>query len=84
MNTDRSFIVLLAATAATWFIGESGAAGAAAMTATLVLMLAKGRLVVLDFMGLRAVRGYWRLLLPGWLLFVAIVIALAFRLGHST
>ncbi|MBL8471562.1 MAG: cytochrome C oxidase subunit IV family protein [Rhodocyclaceae bacterium] len=83
MSADKSFALLLAATAATFLIGETGAAGGGALAGLLILMFAKGRLVVLDFMGLRAVRGYWRLLLPGWLLLVALLIAIAFRAAQS-
>ncbi|NTV11178.1 MAG: cytochrome C oxidase subunit IV family protein [Zoogloea sp.] len=84
MNTRRSdiaWLVLLAATAVTWTVGETGAAGFVAMATILVMSLIKARLVALDFMGLRAVRPFWRALLLGWLGVVLGLIAFAYYLG---
>mgnify|MGYP000190318261 CR=1 FL=1 len=47
-------------------------------TALLAISFVKGRLVVLDFMGLRGVKFFWRGLLIGWLLLVSALIALAY------
>lgn len=80
---DFTWLFLLAATATTWFIGESGAAGVGAMLAMLAIAFAKGRLVALDFMGLRRVSLLWRGLLIGWLVLVVSLIALAYRIGLS-
>ena len=48
------------------------------MAALLAISIVKGRLVMLDFMGLRGVRFFWRGLLLGWLLLVSALIAVAY------
>lgn len=81
MNTRQlniALVVLLIATLATFEIGERGGAGPLAMAALLVISFVKGRLVALDFMGLRRVRLFWRGLLLGWLLLVSTLIAIAY------
>jgi len=78
---DFVWLVLLAATATTWWLGDHGAAGPGVMAALLALSFIKGRLVVLDFMALRGVRLMWRALLIGWLVLVASLIALAYGLS---
>ncbi|MCB1901586.1 MAG: cytochrome C oxidase subunit IV family protein [Rhodocyclaceae bacterium] len=80
---DITLAVLLTATLATWGIGEAGAAGVAAMVAMLVLTFVKGRLIALDYMGLRPVRLFWRGMLVGWLVLVLSLIALAYWIGLS-
>ena len=57
---------------------QLGIVGPLAMTALLVISFIKGRLVALDFMGLRGVKFFWRGLLIGWLLLVSALIALAY------
>ena len=47
------WVILMLATGATWEVGEQGFAGQLAMALLLILSFVKGRLVVLDFMGLR-------------------------------
>ena len=85
MNTRQLnfvWVVLMLATAAAYAIGEVGTqigiAGPLAMAALLAISIVKGRLVMLDFMGLRGVRFFWRGLLLGWLLLVSALIALAY------
>ncbi|MBL8446028.1 MAG: cytochrome C oxidase subunit IV family protein [Zoogloeaceae bacterium] len=82
---DGAWGLLLAATFATWMIGDfdQGAARMplAAMAAVAVITFVKGRVVVLDFMGLRRVSLFWRGLLLGWLIFVLGLVALAYGLG---
>lgn len=81
MNTRHLnfvLVVLLLATVATFEIGERGVAGPLAMAALLAISFIKGRLVVLDFMGLRGVKFFWRGLLLGWLLLVSTLIAVAY------
>ncbi|WP_159692198.1 cytochrome C oxidase subunit IV family protein [Cognatazoarcus halotolerans] len=80
---DITLAVLLTATLATWGIGEAGAAGVAAMVSMLVLTFVKGRLIALDYMGLRPVRLFWRGMLVGWLVLVLSLIALAYWIGLS-
>ena len=85
MNTRQLnvvWVVLMLATAATYALGEVGTqigiAGPLAMAALLAISIVKGRLVMLDFMGLRGVRFFWRGLLLGWLLLVSALIAVAY------
>lgn len=85
MNTRQLnfvWVVLMLATLATYAIGEVGAqlgiVGPLAMAALLAISIVKGRLVMLDFMGLRGVRFFWRGLLLGWLLLVSALIAVAY------
>jgi hypothetical protein len=81
---DLAWGLLLAATCATWLIGESGSGGAAAMALVALISFAKGRAVVLDFMALRGVRVLWRALLLGWLVLVLGLVALAYRLAMNS
>jgi caa(3)-type oxidase subunit IV len=74
----RAWLVLMLATAVTWYLGEVGAAGTSAIVAMLVIAFVKGRLVILDFMELRSAPLMWRLLLEGWLVLVASLILLAY------
>ena len=85
MNTRQLnfvWIVLMLATLATFAIGETGErigiAGPLAMAALLAISIVKGRLVMLDFMGLRGVKFFWRGLMIGWLLLVSALIAIAY------
>jgi len=82
-NLDITLAVLLTATLATWGIGEAGVAGIAAMIAMLVLTFVKGRLIALEYMGLRPIRLFWRAMLIGWLVLVLGLIALAYWIGLS-
>ena len=74
----RAWLVLVAATLITWYLGEVGAAGTAAIVAMLAIAIVKGRLVILDFMELRAAPRLWRFLLEGWLIVVGGLILLAY------
>ena len=85
MNTRQLnfvWIVLMLATLATFAIGEIGErigiAGPLAMAALLAISIVKGRLVMLDFMGLRGVKFFWRGLMIGWLLLVSALIAIPY------
>ena len=77
----RAWLVLVVATFITWYLGEVGAAGTAAIVAMLVIAFIKGRLVILDFMELRAAPRLWRVLLEGWLIVVGSLILLAYRIS---
>ncbi|WP_371323147.1 cytochrome C oxidase subunit IV family protein [Dechloromonas sp. ZY10] len=77
----RAWLVLLAATGLTWYLGESGAAGTGAIVAMLLIAFVKGRLVILDFMELRHAPRLWRILLEGWMLLVGGLILLAYWLS---
>jgi hypothetical protein len=78
---NRAWLVLLVATGATWWLGEVGAAGTAAILAMLAIAFIKGRLIILDFMELRGAPLRWRLLLEGWLILVAGLVLLAYWLS---
>lgn len=75
---NRAWVVLIIATLITWYLGEVGAAGTAAIVAMLVIAFIKGRLVILDFMELRDAPTMWRVLLEGWLILVSSLILLAY------
>lgn len=77
-SAHRAWLVLLIATGLTWWLGEVGAAGTAAIIAMLAVVFVKGRLVILDFMELRGAPLMWRLLLEGWLILVGGLILLAY------
>ena len=74
----RAWLVLLTATAITWYLGEVCAAGTAAIVAMLAIAFVKGRLVILDFMELREAPRLWRILLEGWLILVSSLILIAY------
>ena len=75
------WIVLMVATAVTWFIGELHAAGPKAVALILAIAGVKGWLVIYDFMALRRVKLLWRAVVLGWLLIVLAIIMLAYWLG---
>ncbi len=75
---DSIWLVLLAATGVTWFVGESGAAGAAAVAVILGLALVKGWLVIREFMALKQASIRWRLAVVGWLALVLGLIAFTY------
>ncbi|MGE5946856.1 MAG: cytochrome C oxidase subunit IV family protein [Betaproteobacteria bacterium] len=74
----RAWVVLMIATGITWYLGEVGAAGTAAIVAMLAIAFVKGRLVILDFMELREAPRLWRILLEGWLILVSSLILIAY------
>ena len=74
----RAWLILMLATALTWYLGEVGAAGTTAIVTMLLIAFIKGRLVILDFMELRTAPRLWRILLEGWLILVASLILLAY------
>ncbi len=82
--STRSWVILLVATAITYWLGESGTAdktGTLAVFAMLGLAFIKGRLVIYDFMELRHAPTLWKILLVGWLGFVLGMIMLAYWIG---
>lgn len=76
-------LLLLAGTAVTWWLGESGAACGSLWSVALMfgIAAAKGLLVILDFMALRQAPVLWRRLMVGWLLALGALIVLAYALG---
>ncbi len=72
---------LMAATALTWWAGESGVShsgGIGALALIFGLAWVKGRWIALDFMELRQAPALWRRLMMGWLSGVlAVIVACA-------
>ena len=77
-SAHRAWLILMVATSITWYLGEVGAAGTLAIVSMLLIAFVKGRLVILDFMELRAAPRLWRILLEGWLILVSSLILLAY------
>lgn len=83
-STNTLWLLLLAATGLTYWLGESGQVGQASMTPVFIILGAsffKGLMVINDFMELRHAPSLWRNLLVGWLGFVISMILLAYWLG---
>jgi hypothetical protein len=82
---DALWLALIAATAFTWLLGESGLASRSlAWPAAVVfaLSLAKGSMIALDFMELREAPPLWRRFVVGWLVIVvAVILGLHWTLG---
>ena len=84
-STNTLWVLLLIATAATYWLGESQALGHASMVPVLLIFgfaFFKGLGVILDFMDLRHAPALWRSLLVGWLVFVIGMILLAYWIGQ--
>lgn len=84
LSVNRIWIILLLATATTYWLGESGLSGRASMAPVLLMFgmaFIKGLLVIYDFMELRHAPRLWKLLLVGWLVFVTSMIVLAYWIG---
>lgn len=67
---DSIWLLLMAGTAYTWWLGESGRAGRGAVLAMLAVAAVKGWLVIREFMALRGVAPLWQGVVTGWLLVV--------------
>ena len=70
--------LLVLGTVATWALGAAGLTGPQVAVTILGIAFVKGRLVILDFMELRHAPRVWRVVLEGWLVFVAALILLAY------
>ncbi|WP_298213168.1 cytochrome C oxidase subunit IV family protein [Acidovorax sp.] len=80
LHIDWIWLALLAATAITWWVGEHPGPtgiGRGAALAVLGLALAKGVLIVLDYMELRHAPALWRRLLLGWLGLTLLIVLVA-------
>lgn len=83
-STNTLWLLLLAATGLTYWLGESGQVGQSSMVPVFIIFgvsFFKGLLVINDFMELRHAPRLWRNLLVGWLGFVIGTILLAYWLG---
>ena len=81
ISLTRAWLILLAVTAITYGIGESGMAGhgsMAPMLALFALTFVKGLVVILDFLELRHAPPLWRWLVLVWLALVLGAIVLAY------
>ena len=79
-----TWLVLVGLTAVTFGIGEAGLGGARVTAILLGIALVKSRLVAGVFMGLRATRPLWRLIMGTYLLLVCTLIKLAYWSGLPT
>ncbi|MBW7900820.1 MAG: cytochrome C oxidase subunit IV family protein [Rhodocyclaceae bacterium] len=80
-RATRAWLLLTAGTLATWGLGAAGLAGPWLAAAVLTIAVAKGRLLVLDFMELRGAPRVWRVVLEGWLLLVGALVLIAYAIG---
>lgn len=81
---DRIWLGLLAATAVTFWVGETGTGGGAWPVLTIFVLAAiKGAYIALDFMELRHAPLLWRRLVIGWLALVVALILVAWGLAGS-
>ena len=81
ISLTRAWLILLAVTAVTYWIGESGLAGHGTMAPMLVLFaltFIKGLVVILDFLELRHAPALWRWIVVIWLVVVLGAIVLAY------
>lgn len=84
LSSNVLWLVLLAVTGVTYWLGESGQLGHASMLPVLGIFgiaFAKGWIIINDFMELRHAPRLWRNLLLAWLLVVTCLILLAYRLS---
>lgn len=79
----RALLILLAATAAAFWMRSDGLVGLSIGAGTLAIACFKGRLVILDFMELRHAPLIWRALIEGWLLLLTGLILLFYCMGHN-
>jgi len=75
------WLVLLALTALTWFIGQKGISGLGIVSFVLLVTLFKSQMVAEHFMGLKNVRPLWRGLVFGYLVVVCGLIGVAYYVG---
>ncbi len=82
-NPHRTWLILVLATAATFWVRADGLVGIAAGAATLAIAAIKGRLVILDFMELRHAPNPWRSVIGGWLLLLTILLMVVYAFGPN-
>lgn len=80
-NPHRTWLILVLATATTFWVGVEGGIGLAAGAVTFGITWIKARLVVLDFMELRHAPPLWRRIIEGWLIAVTALLLTAYYLG---
>jgi len=77
------WLALVVLTLLTYAAGRAGLGGPLVITAILLSVAIKGQMVADVFMGLKGVRSPWRWIVTGWLLFVLLLIGVAFSMGGS-
>ncbi len=77
------YLVMIALTLATWWIGTMGLGGLQLSLTVLVFAMIKGQMVGDFFMGLRSVRGFWRWVIAIWLLVPGALITTAFVISYG-
>lgn len=82
-NPHRTWLILIAATAATFWVRADGLVGIVAGALTLTFAGIKGGLVILDFMELRHAPNPWRSIICGWLLVLTGVLMVVYAFGPS-
>ena len=83
---NAAWVLLLAATAITYVLGEMGLvsqAGGWFLAGLGVLTVVKGVVVIQVFLEMRHAPAPWRWLLLGWLALVIALVALAYLLGRT-
>ncbi|WP_456373873.1 cytochrome C oxidase subunit IV family protein [Thiolapillus sp.] len=75
------YLLLLALTVTTWFIGTKGFSGMQISLMVLGFALIKGQLIGDYFMGLKQVAGFWRWTVTLWLILVGCLVSYAFSLN---
>jgi hypothetical protein len=78
---DIIFVALVVGTIVTWWMGETGHAGPAAVFGIMAIAAVKGTLIIRDFMALREVKFFWPAMVIGWLLLVLAIIMAAYWKG---
>lgn len=71
----RGWLILAAATVLGYALRAEASVGPSVGLATLAIGYLKGRLVILDFMELRAAPLLWRALVEGWLALLTLLVA---------
>lgn len=82
-NPHRTWLILVIATAATFWVRADGLVGIVAGTLTLAFAGIKGGLVILDFMELRHAPNPWRSIICGWLLVLTTLLMVVYAFGPS-
>lgn len=72
------YVLLMALTVVTWYVGVSGFSGLTFAFLVLGLSLLKGHLIGDYYMGLKTVSGIWRWVIVIWLLLPGSLIVIAF------
>ncbi|MEY4592005.1 MAG: hypothetical protein RIR18_900 [Pseudomonadota bacterium] len=84
-TANRVWVILIIATATTYWVGESGMTnnnGTRAVWAMFGLAFVKGFLIIYDYMELRHAPTKWKLGIISWLVFVISLILFAYWLGQ--